>query len=198
MTEFAHLHVHSQYSLLEGAIRVKDLCRRAVELGMKAVALTDHNNMHGAIDFYKRAKEAGLKAILGCELGFTFPGDKKSGGAAETKGGAGAAHHLVLLARTQEGYKNLIALVSEAWLDSRDGALPRSTIEKLEKRSKGLIVLSGCLGGLVPQAVLQFSPDAGKSLLGMLRDACDPGALFVELQNHGLLEQPIVNEILVG
>lgn len=196
MPEFAHLHVHSQYSLLEAAIRVKDLCKRTVELGMKAVALTDHHNMHGAVDFYKRAKDVGLKAILGCEMAFTFPGDKEKK-PGESKGDKGTqAYHLVLLARSLEGYKNLIALNSEAWLDTHDGGPPRSTIEKLAARSKGIVVLSGCLGGLVPQAVLQFSPKAGRELLGMLRDVLEPGALFVELQDHGLIEQPIVNKIL--
>ncbi|MEI8255447.1 MAG: DNA polymerase III subunit alpha, partial [Deltaproteobacteria bacterium] len=191
---FAHLHVHSQYSLLEGAIRVKDLCKRTSELGMDSVALTDHGNMHGAVDFYKRAKEAGLKAIIGCELGFTFPGDKRL----DAKGVDRAqAHHLVLLARDLQGYKNLIALVSEAWLETPDTLSPRSTLERLAQRSKGLIVLSGCLGGLIPQAVLQYSPKAGKDILGQLRDACEPGSLFVELQNHGLVEQPIVNKLLV-
>ena len=164
---FAHLHVHSQYSLLEGAIRVKDLCKKTAALGMNTVALTDHANMHGAVDFYKRAGEAGLKAIIGCEIGFTFPGvDKKL----DAKGmDRTPSHHLVLLARSLEGYKNLIALVSEAWLDHPDA--PRSSLEKLAARNKGLIVLSGCLGGLIPQAVLQYSPKAGKELLGTLRDA---------------------------
>src|SRR5580765_7558558 len=116
MPEFAHLHVHSQYSLLEGAIRVKDLCKRTAELGMKSVALTDHSNMHGAIDFYKQAGAAGLKAILGCELGFVFPGAEKrldSKGVDKTP-----SHHVVMLARDQVGYKNLIGLVSEAWLET--------------------------------------------------------------------------------
>lgn len=193
MAEFVHLHVHSQYSLLEGAIRIKDLCHRTNELGMKAVALTDHHNMHGAIDFYKRAKELGLKAILGCELGFTFPMDRKLNPRAGDKN---PAYHLVLLARNREGYKNLIALVSEAWLEAGPGQTPRSSLEKLSARSKGLVVLSGCLGGWIPQAIMQFSPETGLALLGQLRDACEPGSLFVELQDHGLFEQPIVNKIL--
>jgi DNA polymerase-3 subunit alpha len=194
MAEFAHLHVHSQYSMLDGAIRVQELVSRVAELGMKAVALTDHNNMHGAIDFYKKAKAAGVKPILGCELGFTFPGaDKKVDGKGVDRT---PAHHMVLLARNLTGYKNLIALNSKAWIDSPAHLEPRVTLEDLEQRREGLIVLSGCLGGLIPQAILQYSPQAGAELLDRLKNIVEPGNLFVELQEHGLYEQPIVNEIL--
>ncbi len=195
MAEFAHLHVHSQYSMLDGAIRVQELVNRVAELGMKAVALTDHNNMHGAIDFYKKAKSAGIKPILGCELGFTFPGaDRKVDGKGVDRT---PAHHMVVIARNQVGYKNLIALNSKAWIDTAAHLEPRVTLEDLEQRREGLIVLSGCLGGLIPQAVLQYSPKAGAELLARLKSVVEPNSLFVELQEHGLYEQPIVNEILL-
>jgi|LNFM01.1.fsa_nt_gb DNA polymerase-3 subunit alpha len=195
MADFAHLHVHSQYSMLDGAIRVKDLVKRTAELGMKAVALTDHNNMHGAIDFYKKAKEAGVKPLLGCELGFVFPGQEKK---VDVKGlDRTPAHHMVLIARNMTGYKNLISLVSKGWIDTPAHLEPRVTLEDLEARREGIIVLSGCLGGLVPQAVLQYSPKAGADLLARLRDVVEKDMLFVELQNHGLYEQPIVNQILI-
>ncbi len=196
MADFAHLHVHSQYSMLDGAIRVKDLVKRTAELGMKAVALTDHGNMHGAIDFYKKAKEVGVKPLLGCELGFVFPGQEKK---TDAKGlERTPAHHMVLIARNMTGYKNLIALVSKAWIDTPSHLEPRVTLEDLAAKRDGIIVLSGCLGGLVPQAVLQFSPKAGADLLANLRDVVEKDMLFVELQNHGLYEQPIVNEILIN
>jgi DNA polymerase-3 subunit alpha len=196
MADFAHLHVHSQYSMLDGAIRVKDLVKRTAALGMKAVALTDHNNMHGAIDFYKKAKEVGVKPLLGCELGFTFPGAEKK---VDAKGlDRTPAHHMVCIARNMTGYKNLIGLVSKAWVDTPSHLEPRVTLEDLEARREGIIVLSGCLGGLVPQAVLQYSPRAGVELLARLRDVVEKDMLFIELQNHGLYEQPIVNEILLG
>ena len=143
MAEFVHLHVHSQYSMLEGAIRVKDLCARVKAMGMPAVALTDHGNMHGAIDFYKKAKDAGIQAILGCELpfSFAFPGDKPD------KQGRFRSYHLPLLAASEAGYKNLIALVSHAWRDAPEGASPQSSLERLAEHAKGLVVLTGCLGG---------------------------------------------------
>ncbi len=192
--EFVHLHVHTQYSLLESAIRVKDLPKRTLELGMNAVAITDHGNMHGVVDFYTRATAAGVKPLLGCELAVMPPGERRvdKSGVDRTH-----AHHVVLLARTQQGYKNLVTLVSEAWLEVQGGQPPRASLEQLAARSKGLVVLSGCLGGLIPQAIMQISPDHGKQLLGQLRDACEPGSLFVELQDHGLVEQPVVNRILV-
>ncbi len=193
MPDFVHLHVHSQYSMLEGAIRVKELCSRVKEMGMPAVALTDHGNMHGAIDFYKKAKDAGVQAILGCELGFghAFPGDKPD------KHGRHRSYHLPLLAASEEGYRNLIALVSYAWLDAGEGQSPQSSLDRLAAHAKGLVVLTGCLGGLVPQALLQQSPDLARQLLGQLKEIVEPGHLFVELQDHGLVEQPIVNRILV-
>jgi DNA polymerase III subunit alpha len=193
MTEFVHLHVHSQYSMLEGAIRVKELCARVKEMAMTAVALTDHGNMHGAIDFYKRCKDTGIQAILGCEVGFSyaFPGDKAD------KHGRFRSYHLPMLATSEEGYRNLIALVSHAWRDAPEGTHAQSSIERLAQHSKGLVVLTGCLGGLVSQALLQHSPDEARAMLGRLKDIVEPGHLFVELQDHGLVEQPIVNKILV-
>ena len=130
---FVPLRILSAYSMLEGAIRVKELVSRTKELGMKAVAITDHGNMHGAIDFYKKAKDAGVQAILGCELpvGFAFPGDKPD------KHGRHRGYHLPLLAASEEGYKNLIALVSHAWRDAPEGTHAQSTIERLAARRIG-------------------------------------------------------------
>jgi len=190
--EFVHLHVHSQYSLLEGAIRVEDLCRRTAELGMNAVAMTDHGNLHGALDLHKRAKSAGLKPILGCEVAFEAPWS-----AAPSDGTAPPAHHLVLLARNAEGYKNLIALVSDAWLRVKDGESPRSSLASLSRWNKGLVVLTGCLGGLGPQSLLLRSREVARATLAQLRDVTEPGSLYFEMQDHGLPEQPLVNETLL-
>jgi DNA polymerase-3 subunit alpha len=182
--DFVHLHVHTQYSMLDGALKAKDLVKRAAALGMKAVAITDHANMFGAISFYKAAKDAGVKPILGCELDVV---DR------------GRVRHLPVLAATQEGYKNLVALVSRGHVQPDPSAPAGSTavpLEALAERRKGLVVLSGCMGGVVAQAVLEEGPEAGKRMLGRLADACEPGALYVEVQDHGLPEQPILNGIL--
>src|ERR1700761_9632464 len=130
--EFVHLHVHSQYSLLDGAVKVKDLVKRVAAGGMKAVAVTDHGNMFGAITLYKAAKEAKVQAILGCEL--------------EVVGRGGHAVHLPALAATNEGYRNLVWLVSRAHVTG--AALP---LEEVAAHAKGLLVTTGCMGGLVPQ-----------------------------------------------
>jgi DNA polymerase-3 subunit alpha len=177
--EFVHLHVHTQYSLLDGALKVKDLVKRVAGGGMDAVAVTDHGNMFGAVTFYKAAKDAKVHAILGCEL--------------DVARSAGNAHHLPLLAATADGYKNLVWLVSRAHLQ---GA-PASIVD-LVGRTKGLIGLTGCMGGLVAQAILEEGEGRGREVLGALRDAFEPGSLYVELQDHGLPEQSVLNGILVG
>ena len=192
MAEFVHLHVHSQYSMLDGAIRVKELVSRVKSLGMKAVALTDHGNMHGAIDFYKKCKDADVQAILGCEVGiaYAFPGDKPD------KNGRHRTYHLPMLARSVEGYRSLIALNSRSWTAPPLGSPPQAELDDLAALRKDLVVLTGCLGGLVPQALLQHGPDMARAVLARLKEIVEPGNLFVELQDHGLVEQPIVNRLL--
>ena len=176
--EFVHLHVHTQYSLLDGAVKVKDLVKRVSAAGMRAVALTDHGNMFGAITFHKAAKEAHVQAILGCEI--------------DVAGRGGRDHHLPLLAATSEGYKNLVWLVSRTHVQ---GAA--ITLDELAQRSRGLVALTGCMGGLVSQAILEEGENRGREVLGALRDALEPGSLYVELQDHGLPEQPVLNDIAV-
>ncbi len=176
--EFVHLHVHSQYSLLDGAVKVKDLVRRVAAGGMHAVAVTDHGNMFGAITLYKAAKEAKVQPVLGCELDVVG------------RGGRGA--HLPVLAASLEGYKNLVWLVSRGQVTGAPVA-----IEEVAARSKGLVVMTGCMGGLVPQAVLEEGQAQGRQTLAELRDAFEPGSVYVELQDHGLPEQPVLNGILV-
>ena len=176
--EFVHLHTHTQYSLLDGAIKVKDLVKRVAAGGMRAVAATDHGNMFGAITFYKAAKEAGVRPILGCEL--------------DVVGKDGHPRHLPVLAASEEGYKNLVWLVSRGQVQGAPIG-----IADVASRSKGLVGLTGCMGGLVGQAILEEGEARGRAVLASLRDAFEPGSLYVELQDHGLPEQPIVNDILV-
>ncbi len=176
--EFVHLHVHTQYSLLDGAVKVKDLVKRVASAGMPAVAITDHGNMFGAITFYKAAKEAKVQAILGCEV--------------DVAGQGGRPCHLPLLAATAEGYKNLIWLVSRAHVKGAPLA-----IDEIASRSRGLVGLTGCMGGPVAQAILEEGEGRGRETLGALKDILEPGNLYVELQDHGLPEQPVLSGILV-
>ena len=204
-SEFTHLHVHTQYSMLDGAVKVKDLVKRTAKLGMQAIAITDHQNMFGAISFYKAAKDAGVQAILGSELD-VMSGELPRPGARPT----GVRHHLPLLASTLEGYKNLVWLVSRGHVSPAgtrgadgevlSGALidttPSIRLEDLEERTQGVIGLSGCMGGMVAQAILQQGEEAGLQTLAALRDRFEPGAFYVELQDHGFPEQPVLNQIL--
>ena len=187
MPEFVHLHVHSQYSLLDGALRVKDLAARTKALGMKAVALTDHGNMFGAIQHYKACKEQGLQAILGCEVNVARPASGK---------GDAPVDHLVLLASTEEGYRNLIRIVSEGHVAQASGAAPSVTLDFVAAHQKGLLGLTGCMGGVVAQRVLEQGEDEGRAMLDRLRATFEPGALYVELQDHGMVEQAVLNDIL--
>jgi DNA polymerase III subunit alpha len=187
--EFVHLHVHSQYSLLDGAVKVKDLVHRVADGGMRAVAVTDHGNMFGAITLYKAAKEARVQPILGCELEVSVRG--------------GPPHHLPVLAASAEGYKNLVWLVSRGHVEPSPSSSPRAddptiAFEDLAGHSRGLVALTGCMGGLAPQAILEQGEGRGRETLAMLRDAFEPGSLYVEIQDHGLPEQAVLNEILVA
>jgi DNA polymerase-3 subunit alpha len=175
--EFVHLHVHTQYSLLDGAVKVKDLVSRVAAAGMKAVAVTDHGNMFGGVTFYKAAKAVGVQPILGCEV--------------DVSGRGGRPCHLPLLAASADGYKNLIWLVSRGHVKGAP-----LTIEEVAGRSKGLVGMTGCMGGLVAQSVLEEGEARGRETLGELREAFEPGNLYVELQDHGLPEQPVLNGIL--
>jgi DNA polymerase-3 subunit alpha len=149
MSEFVHLHVHSQYSMLDGAVKVKNLVKHVGKLGMSAVALTDHGNMFGAISFYKAAKDANVKAILGAELEVVMNGH---------------GHHLPLLAATEEGYKNLVWLVSRGYVEPDPGGspgVPCVPLSVLEGRTKGIVAMTGCMGGLVAQSILEQGPEVG-------------------------------------
>jgi DNA polymerase III subunit alpha len=184
--EFVHLHVHSQYSMLDGAIRIERLVAAVKEDGMSAVALTDHGNMYGAMQLYKACKGAGIKPIIGCEVYFV----------PERKDGIKNPYHLVLLASGQEGYKNLVRIVSLGWVRGMQRGTPVVDMETLAQHAKGIVGLTGCMGGYVAQEVLLRGMEAGRRSLGALKEVFDPGHLFVELQDHGFPEQKPLNEIL--
>lgn len=186
--QFVHLHVHSQYSMLDGAIRLADLPKRVADLGMHAVALTDHQNMFGAVQFHRACQANDVRPIVGCEVNYVPQGraDEKA-----------HAHHLVLLAASKAGYENLVRIVSRGWVDGNLGGVPRVDAELLSENSKDIVALTACMGGHVAQAILNQGPDAGVNAIAALRDIVDPGHLFVELQDHGFPEQRALNDILV-
>jgi DNA polymerase III subunit alpha len=185
MAEFVHLHVHSQFSFLVSTVKVDALVRQAAELGMRAVAMTDHANMYGAIRHWKKCKAAGIQPILGAELNIARPGVR------------GVVDHLVVLAASNEGYRNLVRLVTQSHLEAASEAAPSVDLAQVSERSRGLIGLSGCLGGVAAQRIMEHGPDQGQRVLVELRDAFEPGALYVELQDHGFPEQRVVNQVLV-
>jgi DNA polymerase-3 subunit alpha len=159
---------------------------------MRAVAVTDHGNMFGAVTLYKAAKENKVQPIVGCEIDVCPPQEQERG--------RGHGHHLPLLAATAEGYRNLVRLVSRGYVsppaEARAGAAAVA-FEDLAGHAKGLVAMTGCMGGLVAQAVLEEGETRGRAMLATLKDVFEPGSLYVELQDHGLPEQPILNEILV-
>ena len=182
---FVHLHCHSEYSLLDGACRIPKLVARAKELGQPALALTDHGNLYGALEFYEAAKEEGIQPILGCEV-YIAPGDrfeKKSGA-----GGKDANYHLLLLARNLEGYRNLIHLVTAAHLESVYYK-PRIDKKLLAKHSAGLIGTSACIKGEIASAYLEGREEDARKVFGEYREIFPPGDFYLEIQNHGLPEQ---------
>jgi DNA polymerase III subunit alpha len=187
MSEFAHLHVHTQYSTLDGALKVKDLLKKVSGLGMKSVAITDHANMFGAIQLYKYAKEYGVTPIVGCEINVARDG---------RPGQQTQLDHLVLLAASEEGYRNLVKVVSAGHTHPASDAAPSVTLEKVGMHAKGIICMTACMGGVVQQRVLEEGPQAGVAVLARLREMFEPGSLFVELQDHGFPEQAVVNGIL--
>jgi DNA polymerase III subunit alpha len=182
---FVHLHVHSEYSILDGACRIPELAARAAELEMPAVALTDHGSLAGAVELYREAGKAGIKPIVGCEV---YVADDRR---AQKKGYA----HLTLLAESNEGYSNLIKLASAGFLEGYYYK-PRVDWELLAERSKGLIALSGCLSGRVCKALENGNRAEAESELGRLRDIFGADNTFVEIQDAGLEVQKGINATL--
>ncbi|MBU0637850.1 MAG: DNA polymerase III subunit alpha [Planctomycetes bacterium] len=187
-TCFVHLHVHTDYSLLDGACRIVDLVAACKRLHMPAVAITDHGNMFGAIDFYSAARAAGIKPVIGCEM-YIAPGDRRD---REARGLREASHHILLLAMNPAGYRNLIRLSSLGYLE---GFYYKPRIDKqvLRELSDGLICSTACLGGEVPQALLRGDAAAARKIAAEYLEIFGPERLFIELQDHGMEEQKLVN-----
>src|ERR687898_3402672 len=191
MTDFVHLHLHSEYSLLDGACRIEELLDKCVELKMPAAAITEHGNMFSSIVFHDQARKRGLNPILGCEV-YVAPGDRrtKSGTPGET------ANHLVLLAETREGYHNLIKLVSAGYTEGFYYK-PRIDKELLAQHAAGLIGLSSCLKGEVASALKVEQARPALEAAARLRDILGPKNFFLEMQYQGIEEQTIVNKGLL-
>ena len=184
---FVHLHVHSEFSILDGACRIPDLAKRAAELEMPAVALTDHGSLAGAVDLYKAAQKEGVKPLVGCEV---YVADDRK---AQTKGYA----HLTLLAETNEGYGNLIKLSSLGYLEGYHYK-PRVDWELLERHAKGIVALTGCLSGRVCKALEESRPRDAQADLDRLAQIFGRDSTYVELQNAGLDVQARINPELAA
>src|SRR6184192_1115432 len=187
---FVHLHLHTEYSLLDGAVRMKELMQKAVEFGMPAVAVTDHGNLYGAIEFYQEATRAGIKPIIGCEA-YVAPRSHKEKASSLRE----AAYHFTLLAQNDNGYRNLVKLISTAHLDGFHYR-PRIDKELLAQHSAGLIGLSGCLASEVNSAIQANKIDIAKQAAAEYRDILGTENFFMEMHDHGMEEQRQCNCVL--
>ena len=190
MPQFAHLHLHTEYSLLDGMTKISTLMQRCKELGMDSVAITDHGVMYGVVDFYKAAKAAGVHPVIGCELYIT------RGDMHDKTPSNDDYSHIILLAENRTGYENLIYLVSKGFTEGFYYK-PRIDYSLLEKHAEGIICLSACLGGDIPQLILKDRLDDAKAMALRLNDMFGQGNFYLELQKHGIPEQEKVNEALV-
>lgn len=192
MSDFVHLHNHSEFSLLDGLSKIKDIVARAKELGMKAVAITDHGNMYGTIKFYKECLEAGIKPIIGCEIYVARRSrfDKEAGVDADS-------NHLILLAKNNTGYKNLMKIISIANLEGYYYK-PRTDMELLKQYHEGLICLSACLGGYVSEPLMQNQNETAEKRAQTLSEIFGKDNFYLELQKHSnMREQDVLNEKLI-
>jgi DNA polymerase-3 subunit alpha len=191
--DFVHLHLHTEYSLLDGACRLDRLMEKAHAMKFPALAVTDHGVLYGAIDFYKTAREKGIKPIIGCEV-YVAPGsrlEKKT-----SSGGRDVYHHLGLLAKDETGYKNLIKLVTDAHLKGYYYK-PRIDKETLAAHKEGLIALSGCLASEIPDLIIKDQVDKARDTVDWFKQTLGADNFFLELQNHGIAEQAKVNRHLI-
>src|SRR5438045_3228925 len=191
--EFVHLHLHTEYSLLDGACRLDRLMDKARELRFPALAITDHGVLYGAIDFYKAAQEKGIKPIIGCEV-YVAPGsrlEKKT-----SSGGRDVYNHLVLLAKDETGYKNLVKLAAAAHLEGYYYK-PRIDKELLAAHKEGLIALSGCLASEIPDLITKDDLARARYAIDWFKQTLGAENFYLEMQNHGLAEQAKVNRHLM-
>jgi len=189
MSDFVHLHLHSDYSMLDGANDVDKLCQRAKELGMPAVAMTDHGNIFGAVHFFNAAKEAGIKPILGCELYICKKEDHRAAPEGDTY------NHLLVLAENEEGYRNLTKIVSEASLNGFYYK-PRVSKRFLSEHAKGLIGLSACLKGEVAERLTEGNYKAARDAAAAFADIFGKGNFYLEIQDQGLPEEKAIHKDL--
>ena len=189
---FTHLHVHTEYSLLDGSSKIEELVARAKELGMDSLAITDHGVMYGVVAFYKAAKAAGIKPILGSEV-YVAPGSRFD---REPGGGQDRYYHLVLLAENDKGYHNLMKIVSKGFVDGFYYK-PRVDYEVLEQYHEGVIALSACLAGEVPRYLEQGLYDQARKAALKYEKIFGKGNFFLELQDHGIPAQKTVNQGLL-
>lgn len=188
---FVPLHVHTCYSLLDGSIRISDLLNKAVEFGMPAIAITDHGALYGAVEFYQAAKARNIKPIIGCEV-YVAPRKRNQ----KEPGRDDFQYHLVLLAKNKQGYKNLSKLVTAGFLEGFYYK-PRIDKELLESYSEGLIALSGCLAGEIPALILKGEKEKALETAKWYRDLFGKDGFFLELQDHGIKDQKMVNRELI-
>ena len=190
--DFTHLHVHTEYSLLDGSSKIKEITKQAKELGMNSLAITDHGVMYGAIDFYRAAKDVGIKPIIGCEV-YVAPGSRfmKEAGENENR-----YYHLILLAENNTGYANLCKIVSKGFVDGFYYK-PRVDYEVLEEYHEGIICLSACLAGEVQRHLAQENYEEGKAAAEKYLKIFGEGNYFLEMQDHGIPEQQTVNQQLL-
>ncbi len=195
---FIHLHLHTEYSLLDGAVRIDALVKKALRCKMPAVAMTDHGNIFGAIEFYQACKKAGIQPIIGCEAYLTPPGlamgERKV--ITDKQGKKKRNSHLTLLAATSAGYENLMKLVSKAHLEGFYSK-PRIDKECLAEFSEGLICLSGCINGEVNQAIQAEDLDRARQSIGEFIDIFGRENFFLEMHDHGFEQQRVCNRQLV-
>ena len=184
---FTHLHVHTEYSLLDGASRIGVLISAVKEMGMDSIAITDHGVMYGVLDFYKEAKKQGIKPIIGCEV-YLAPGSRKD---REEVNGV-RYYHLILLAESQQGYRNLVQLVSQAHIEGMYYK-PRVDKELLRKYHEGIICLSACVAGEIPQALIAGNKEKAELLVQEYIDIFGKDNFFLEIQDHGLKEERVTN-----
>ena len=188
--QFTHLHLHTEYSLLDGACRINELMERVKALGQTAVAITDHGVMYGCVDFYKAAKKAGVKPIIGCEV---YVASRTRFDKVNRIDGS---YHLILLCKNETGYKNLIKLVSAGFTEGFYSK-PRIDHELLEQHHEGLVCLSACLAGEIPQALLGGDYDKARNLAKYYQELFGKGNYYLEIQDHGLEEQQTVLPMIV-
>ena len=188
---FAHLHFHSEYSLLDGACRIKDAVKQAKKLGQSSLAITDHGVMYGCVEFYKACIDEGIKPVIGCEV-YVANGSRFG----REKSVDGKYYHLVLLCKNETGYKNLIKMVSLSFTEGFYSK-PRIDLDLLKENSEGLIALSACLGGYLPQMIMDGNIEKAFDHARFMKELFGKENYFLEIQRHGIDEQAAVNEVLV-